>query len=184
MTPGTLVFAFWEGSAAFGLTIEYALMPEQCHSEEKRDLFERYTAVYGPWHLAAVVTGLWCALGPLMLVTSTLPKLLGWFVRWSSETTERLRRRTEELRLETALLEDKRQKLIAWCLFNKRATSSYETAICPDCGAPWPFVGFTRSDVDCRILRDHPGPDLETCPGSKKTPTSQTFYPVYEKDRL
>lgn len=58
MTPGTLAFALWEGSAALGLTVEYALMPEQCHSEEKRELFERYTAVYGPWHLAAVVTGL------------------------------------------------------------------------------------------------------------------------------
>lgn len=191
MTPAACAFLLWEGPAALGLTIEYALLPPWTVREDARKVLLDIARKRGAAYVAVVLVTAWVILGPILFLCSTVPKVVifaffpteGAFEHWVEtfkRKTEEVKRQTEELRVETALKEKQRLDLVTWCHFNKHVASQHPCAICPACGAPWPVAGGATSEGDLRVLKAHPGPNLEPCAGSGDAPTSPTFYPTLQ----
>lgn len=175
MTPGALVLLLWEGSAAAGLTIEYGLLPR---SEKMQEALSNAARARGPTFAASVLIGVWCTLGPILLVLSTIPKIIihtvgpaaRHFNEWADAKAAQWHLEAEEMRKRGAA---EREALRAWSEFSLYAMRRFRTAKCSKCGGYWP-VG---EDVHGHTLQSHPGQDLLECPGSGGRPVSYTLQP-------
>jgi hypothetical protein len=163
MTPGALAFFLWEGPAAAGLVIERFLLPRD---ERLEEAMGRAASVHGPTYAVTVLIAMWCIAGPILFVRSTLPRILihtlapvaRRFNVWADEKTKELEAQTARIRAEGDAERQAILKRFARDTLNGYAMDGFHTAECPVCRLRWPVQG--------PHTQPHPGPDLETCPGS------------------